>query len=67
MLLKDIWEQHLVPLLKMHEVTSSQLAYKTSACVSWAHKLKVSSFDRTQRELTKVLCTGLACQSRNTF
>lgn len=40
MLLKDIWEQYLVLFLEMHKVSSSQLAFQTSACVSWAHKLK---------------------------
>lgn len=40
MLLKDIWEQHLVLFLEMHKVSSSQLAFQTSACVSWGRKLK---------------------------
>jgi len=60
-LLEVIWEEHLVPLLNMHKVASTQLAFKTSAYVRWAR------FDLAQRDHTKLLCAGLVCQSRNAF
>lgn len=39
-MLRDIWEQRSVPLLKMHNVASSQLAFQASARVGWARKVK---------------------------
>lgn len=56
LVLRVFWEQLLVPLLKVHQLASTQLAFPTSACDSWAHRFAGS--DHGQKALAKLLRAG---------